>query len=45
MPKRTYQPSKRKNSKKFGFRVRRKTKSKIKLLKRRMLKGRKKISH
>jgi len=44
MPKRTYQPKKLKRQRKVGFRVRNKTKGGRKVLKRRMLKGRKKIT-
>jgi large subunit ribosomal protein L34 len=44
MPKRTYQPKKRKRAKKHGFRNRQKSKNGKKILKRRREKGRKKIS-
>ena len=44
MPKRTYQPSKIKRKRKFGFRKRNLTKSGKNIIKRRLLKGRKKIS-
>jgi large subunit ribosomal protein L34 len=45
MPKRTYQPSKLKRKKKAGFRARRKTAGGKKVLKSRMTKGRKRLSH
>jgi len=45
MPKRTYQPSKRKRAKVHGFRKRTKTKDGQSVLKRRKNKGRKVISH
>ena len=41
MPKRTYQPKKRKRSKKHGFRKRRKSSGGKNILKRRSKKGRK----
>ena len=44
MPKRTYQPSKIKRKRKFGFRNRLKTKDGQKTLKRRRLKKRTKLS-
>lgn len=44
MPKRTYQPKAKKRKRKHGFLIRNKTKSGRKLLKRRTLKERKRIS-
>ena len=44
MPKRTYQPSKRRRSRKLGFRARIKTSSGRRLLKRRRLKSRTKLT-
>lgn len=44
MPKRTYQPKKLKRVRKHGFRVRMETADGQKVLKRRRLKGRAKIS-
>jgi len=44
MPKRTYQPNKKRASKKHGFRKRMQTKDGRAVLKRRRVKGRKKIS-
>ena len=44
MPKRTYQPKKRQYSKVHGFRKRMRSKSGRTVLKRRRLKGRKRVS-
>ncbi|PIZ98372.1 MAG: 50S ribosomal protein L34 [Candidatus Magasanikbacteria bacterium CG_4_9_14_3_um_filter_32_9] len=44
MPKRTYQPKKRKRAKDYGWRKRMKTKEGKKVLKRRKQKGRKKLT-
>ncbi|HDQ23181.1 MAG TPA: 50S ribosomal protein L34 [Candidatus Uhrbacteria bacterium] len=44
MPKRTYQPKKRKRAKTHGFRVRQKTKKGQQILKKRRAKGRYKLT-
>jgi large subunit ribosomal protein L34 len=44
MPKRTYQPSKRKRAKKFGFLARIATSAGKKIIKARRLKGRQKLA-
>jgi large subunit ribosomal protein L34 len=44
MPKRTYQPKKRRRQRKHGFRARRRTKSGRNILKSRRRKGRKKVA-
>lgn len=45
MPKRTYQPKKRRRARKHGFRARMKSKGGKKILKRRRDKGRNKLAH
>lgn len=44
MPKRTYQPKKRRRARKHGFRARQRSKSGKKILKRRRKKGRKNLA-
>lgn len=44
MPKRTYQPSKKRRQSKFGYRARTATPGGVKVIKRRRAKGRKKLT-
>lgn len=45
MPKRTYQPKKRRRARKHGFRARMKSRGGRKVIKNRRKKGRKRLSH
>jgi large subunit ribosomal protein L34 len=45
MPKRTYQPKKRRRARKHGFRARMKSRGGRKVIKNRRKKGRKKLAH